>query len=269
MTQPPGSREPQTVDNDVGEEELADQIDNIVPSFGYREQRLVGLGGSAGSIPALQKFFEAMPADSGMAFVVVLHLAPTHDSVLDSVLQRVTAMPVLQAEDGQRIQLNHVYVIPPGKHLTLLDGHLRLTDFVRESGRHMTVDLFFRSLADTHGPHAVAIVLSGGDGDGAIGVKRIKERGGLTIAQDPEAAEHAGMPRAAIATSMVDWVLRAEEMPARLLEYHAREGRLRLPPEDGPNPAAPPRPTLGEDEATLRDVLAFLRARTWRDFSYY
>lgn len=269
MTRPPGDRELNLLDNDVSEEEHADEIDNVIPSYGYNERRVVGLGGSAGSIPALQRFFEAMPAESGMAFVVVLHLAPSYESVLDNVLQRATAMRVLQAEDGQLVQANHVYVIPPGKHLTLTDGHLRLTELVRDSGRHRTVDLFFRSLADTHGPHAVAVVLSGGDGDGAIGVKRIKERGGLTIAQDPGAAEHAGMPRAAIATSMVDWVLRAEEIPPRLVEYHAREARLQIPAEEGPNPAEPLRSNTSEDEATLREVLAFLRARTGRDFSYY
>jgi two-component system CheB/CheR fusion protein len=146
---------------------------------------------------------------------------------------------------------------------------VRLSELDRKPGRHMTVDLFFRSLADTHGPHATAIVLSGGDGDGAIGIKRIKERGGLTVAQDPDAAEHAGMPRAAIDTGMVDWVLRAEDIPARLLDYSAREKRLDVPPEVGPNPAVSPRPSLSNQESALREVLSFLRARTGRDFSYY
>jgi two-component system, chemotaxis family, CheB/CheR fusion protein len=235
----------------------------------YNGARVVGLGGSAGGIPALQNFFRAMPPDSGMAFVVVLHLSPEHDSALSEVLQHATSMNVSQAIDGARVEPNHIYVIPPAKHLSLDDGRLRLTDLSREPGRRMTVDLFLRSLAETHGPRAVAIILSGGDGDGAIGIKRIKERGGLTIAQDPEAAEHAGMPNAAIATNMVDWVLRAEEMPARLLEYQARERRLQIPPEAGPNPAAAPPPTVADEEAALRDVLAFLRARTGRDFSYY
>jgi two-component system CheB/CheR fusion protein len=235
----------------------------------YNGARVVGLGGSAGGIPALQNFFRAMPADSGMAFVVVLHLSPEHESVLSEVLQRATSMNVSQAIDGGKVEPNHVYVIPPAKHLSLSDGHLRLTDLPREPGRRLTVDLFFRSLAETHGKRAVAIVLSGGDGDGAIGIKRIKERGGLTIAQDPEAAEHSGMPNAAIATNMVDWVLRAEEMPARLLDYQARERRLQIPPESGPNPATVQQPTLAEDEVALRDVLAFLRARTGRDFTYY
>ena len=130
---------------------------------------------------------------------------------------------------------------------------------------------FFRTLADTHGPHSAAIVLSGADGDGAIGIKRIKERGGLTIAQDPDEAEHAGMPRAAIATGMVDWVLQVGAMPARLVKYHELATRIKLPPEIGPQPAkpAPVHPSVADAELALRDVLAFLRTRTGRDFSYY
>jgi two-component system CheB/CheR fusion protein len=268
MTDEPSTPE-ETLDPDVSEEELAYEIDNVIPSGSYARTRVVGLGGSAGGIGALQRFFAAMPEDSGMAYVVVLHLSPDHDSVLAEILQRTTKMPVALATDKHKVEPNHVYVIPPGRHIRMVDSQLRLSELPREPGRRMTVDMFFRSLADTHGAHSVAIVLSGGDGDGAIGIKRIKERGGLTIAQDPVEAEHAGMPRAAIATSMVDWVLRPEEMPERLIEYEKREKRLQVPPEEGPNPAAVPRPAIGQEEIALRDVLAFLRTRTGRDFSYY
>lgn len=262
-------REGSTLDPDVSEEELATEIDKSVPSAGYNKTRIVGIGGSAGSIPALQRFFAAMPANSDMAFVVVLHLSPEHDSALSQVLQTSTSIPVQQAVEAQEVRANHAYVIPPGKHLSMTDGHLRLTDLPRERGRRLTVDLFFRSLADTHGPYSVGIVFSGSDGDGALGIKRIKERGGLTIAQDPDEAEYGGMPRSAIATNMVDWVLTADKIPAHLLEYQARERRLHLPPETGPNPAAVPRPSPSLAEAALRDVLTFLRARTGRDFTYY
>jgi two-component system, chemotaxis family, CheB/CheR fusion protein len=264
---------PLTPDGDLAsdlsdaDEPLAVELDNVVPSAGSQKVRVVGLGGSAGGIQALQAFFQAMPADPGMAFVVVLHLSPEHESVLSEVLQRSTAMKVMQADEGMQVLPNQVYVIPPAKRLTLGNGRLHLTDLPREPGRGLTVDWFFRSLADTYGPQAVAIVLSGGDGDGAIGIKRVKERGGLTIAQDPEVAQHSGMPNAAIATSMVDWVLRADEMPSRLLEYQNRERRLRIPAETGPNPAVAPAAT--DDEAALRDVLTFLRARTGHDFTYY
>jgi two-component system CheB/CheR fusion protein len=188
------------------EVELGETMDDLVPTRGYQMTPMVGLGGSAGSIPALQAFFKSMEPDGGMIFVVVLHLAPEFESTLPELLQRHTSMRVVQAEDGVSVQADSVYVIPPGKHITSVDGHLRLTDIQPERGKRVAVDLFFRSLADTHGPHATAIVLSGADGDGALGIKRIKERGGLTIAQDPDEAQHGGMPRAAIATGMVDWV---------------------------------------------------------------
>jgi two-component system CheB/CheR fusion protein len=259
----------QTLDPDVSEEELGLEIDDAIPKRGYEQLRVVGLGGSAGSIQALQRFFQAMPEASGMAFVVVLHLSPEHQSLLSEILQRSTQMPVKQVSDGELVRANCVYVIPPGKHLTMTNSHLRLTELGRQPGSRMTVDLFFRSLADTHGPHAVAVVLSGGDGDGAVGIKRIKERGGLTIAQEPTSAEHTGMPNAAIGTGMVDWVLKVEDVPAQLLAYQARESRMKMPPEQGPNPAAIEPPTTSENETALRDVLTFLRARTGRDFNHY
>jgi two-component system CheB/CheR fusion protein len=254
---------------DVVEQEVGDLIDNIVPSYGYQQLPMVGIGGSAGAIRGLQAFFEAMPPNAGMAFVVVLHLSPHHTSTMAEMIGRWTRMSVMQAVDGTRVEPDHVYVIPPAKQLTAVDGYLRLAPLDHELGRRVAVDLFFRSLADTHGPHAAAVVLSGADGDGMLGVKRIKERGGLTIAQDPDEAEHPSMPRTAIDTGMVDWVLKAAEMPHRILDYVAREGRLQLPPEDGPQPAAATRPPASETEATFREILVFLRTRTGRDFTYY
>ncbi|MFT3883313.1 MAG: CheR family methyltransferase [Gemmatales bacterium] len=249
-------------------EEL-EELDNIIPTRGYQMTPMVGLGGSAGSISALEQFFRAMPPDSGMIFVVILHLSPTHESTMAELLSRSTKMPVIQAVDGQDVKTNHVYVIPPGKYLTTVNGHLKLVELKSDRGKRVAVDLFFRSLADTHGPHAAAVVLSGADGDGAIGIKRIKERGGLTIAQDPEEAEHAGMPRASIGTGMVDWVLKVAEIPKRLLEYQSNEARVKLPPEDGPVPIPVPISSADDGEAALRDVLVFLRTRTGCDFSYY
>jgi len=245
-------------------------LDNIIPTRGYSMLPMVGLGGSAGSIPAMLAFFEKMPVDSGMVFVVVLHLLPDHESTLATLLQRATTMPVVQAKNSVKVAPNHVYVIPPGKHIATTDGHLRLTPLEPEYGKRVAVDLFFRTLADTHGPNSAAIVLSGADGDGATGIKRIKERGGLTIAQDPDEAEHSSMPRAAIGTGMVDWVLPVGEMPARLIEYHARGQRLHLPPEEGPQPVESGVPIQKDEaEVALRDILIFLRTRTGRDFSYY
>jgi two-component system CheB/CheR fusion protein len=254
---------------DIVEQELGDEIDNSVPTRGYQMLPMVGLGGSAGSIAALQSFFSTMPADSGMAFVVILHLSPDHESNLAALLQHTTQMKVIQVQETEKVRPNHVYVIPPGKALASLDGHLRLTDLPSSRGRRVTVDLFFRTLADTHGPQSIAVVLSGAAADGAIGIKRIKERGGLTIAQDPQQAEHGSMPRAAISTGMVDWVLEVDQMPGRLLEYQERSRRIRIPPEEGPHPVEKIRPSLDEAETALRDVLIFLKTRSGHEFSYY
>jgi len=230
---------------------------------------VVGLGGSAGGIAALQEFFAAMPVDSGMAFVVVLHLSPTHESTLAEMFQRWTAMPVIAATDGVAVEQNRVYVIPPGKFLASANGHLRLTEAEAHPGKRVAVDYFFRTLAETHGAQSLAVVLSGAGGDGALGLKRIKELGGLTIAQDPDEAQHPDMPRSAIATGVVDWVLGVKEMPARLLAYVKQRGQLKLPGEAGPHPAAAVELSPDEHEAALRDVLAFLHTRTGRDFSCY
>jgi two-component system CheB/CheR fusion protein len=256
--------------DDHAEEEFADLIDDAVPTRGYELTPLVGLGGSAGAIPALQTLLRAFPADCGLAFVVVMHLSPEHESMLPELLQRCTTMPVLQATASQPVKAGCVYVIPPAKAIRAVNGNLELADdLLTPRGRHVAIDLFFRTLADTHGPHAAAVVLSGADGDGAIGIKRIKERGGLTVAQDPDEAEHSSMPRSAIATGMVDWVLPVAEIAPRLLQYFAQEKILQLPPEEGPHSAEPGLPTSSDAEAGLRDVLNFLRTRTGRDFSAY
>ena len=258
-----------TVAPDVVEQEGGDEIDNTVPSYSYARLPVVALGGSAGSIQALKAFFAALPPATGMAYVVILHLSPEHESTLPGLLQSSCPLRVKAVEDGERLQPDHVYVIPPRKYLTAIGGHLRLSPLESERGKRVAVDVFFRTLADSHGAHAIAVVLSGADGDGAIGIKRVKERGGLTIAQDPDEAEHEGMPRSAIATGMVDWVLRVADMPARILSYNASESLLRLPPEDGPQPAKPASPPLDDEEVSLRETLVFLHTRTSHDFTYY
>jgi two-component system, chemotaxis family, CheB/CheR fusion protein len=198
---------------------------------------VVGLGGSAGSTSALQAFFSRMPENSGMAFVVVLHLSPEHESSLAALLQNVTPMRVIQVSEAVKVEANCVYVIPPGKNLLMTDGQLVLNDLRHDNGTRSAVDILFRTLADTHGPCSAAIVLSGSGGDGAIGIKRIKENGGLTVAQAPGEAEHDGMPRSAIATGMVDWVLPVAEMPNRMQvntieQLPAYLAFLRLPPSE-------------------------------------
>jgi two-component system CheB/CheR fusion protein len=242
-----------------------DEGDIVPTTMGYNMQPVVGLGGSAGAIPALVTFLQAALPSAGLSYVVILHLSPEHESTLAELLQRHTTMPVVQVRETVSVEKDTVYVIPPRHALRMNDGQLQLDDMPQDTPGRVAVDLFFRTLADTHGAHATAIVLSGLDSDGAIGIKRIKERGGLTIAQDPDEAQHGGMPRAAIATGMVDWVLPVAEMPARVARYVELERDLRLPPES----QAPQTPQSSTDESDLREVLSFLRTRTGRDFSNY
>jgi two-component system CheB/CheR fusion protein len=228
---------------------------------------IVGLGGSAGAIPALRRFLEQVPDGTGMAFVVLVHLDPAQDSRLAEVLQPHSRMKVVRVDSNVRVEADTVYVIPPARSLRMLDDHLQLAELANDRSGRYEVDLFFRTLADTHGPRGVAVVLSGADSDGAIGIKRVKERGGLTIAQDPDEAEHPSMPDTAIGTGMVDWVLPVVDMPRRILDYIRLESRLTLPPEQ--HDQMPRAATEAELESDLREVLSYLRTRTGRDFVNY
>src|SRR3989344_791986 len=163
---------------------------------------VVGIGASAGGLKALITLFESMPADCGMAFVVIMHLSPKHESKADQILQKATRMPVLQVTQPTPIERNHIYVIPPALDLAMNDGYLRLTEPQRERGVQVAIDLFFRTLADTHHTHAIGIVLSGSGADGSVGLSRIKEQGGITLAQEPGDAEFESMTRSAIETGM-------------------------------------------------------------------
>lgn len=137
---------------------------------------VVGIGASAGGLQALVRLFENMPANNGMAYVVILHLSPQHQSTADQVLQRVTRMPVVQVADTVRIEPNHVYVIAPNKQLSMMDGSLAVVDMQRPRGQHIAIDSFFRTLAEAQWERAVALVLSGTGGDGAVGIGRVKEK---------------------------------------------------------------------------------------------
>jgi PAS domain S-box-containing protein len=222
---------------------------------------LVGLGASAGGVEALLKFFEHTPADTGMAFVVILHLLPERESQLSEVLRAKTRMPVEQVRETVRVEPNRVYVIPPGRDLYLVDGQIRLAERGPDDGHPMPVDLLFRTLADSYRERAVAVVLSGADADGSVGVRRVREQGGVTIAQDPSEAEYPSMPRAACETGAVDFVLPVASMPEKIASLHQNANRIQLPLADDPQPDA--------DESALREVLVLLRARTRHDFSGY
>ena len=159
---------------------------------------IVGLGASAGGINALKEFFERIPADSGMAYVVILHLSPDYDSKLAQVLQVVSKIPVQKVEQKTIIKPDNVYVIPPDKSLKMVDGHITISPINTVEERRAPVDIFFRTLAETHHDHAVAVILSGTGANGSMGLKRIKENGGAAFVQDPKQAEYNEMPGNAI-----------------------------------------------------------------------
>ncbi|MBK0057516.1 PAS domain-containing protein [Pseudomonas sp. S44] len=233
---------------------------------------VVGIGASAGGLEAIRRFFQHAPDDSGMAFVVVLHLSPDHQSQADRIIQAVTRMPVRQVSEPVPIERNHVYVISPANRLSTNDGYLRVTPAKRSRGDHVAIDLFFRDLADVHKDHAFCVVLSGTGSDGAVGLTRIKEQGGVTLVQAPDDAEHPDMPRAALATGMVDLLLPVAEMPGRLVELWRTARQVKLPEiEDDSLP-----PPLGEREGDpaasdplLDEILLTLQGDTGHDFSHY
>src|ERR1044072_4794488 len=242
-----------------------------------------GVGvGAAGGVTGLQQFFGDIDPKSGLAFVVVMHLSPEHESQLASVLQQKTSMPVTQVEKAVHVRPNHVYVIPPNHQLTFEDSTLHLVPPQQALGRRVTIDLFFRTLAHAYGQRAGSVILSGTDSEGVIGLKHGRAQGGLTIAQDPSEAEFDSMPASAINTGMIDWILPVAQMPAKLLEFARNENRMKLPPEipeaeepDAKVEAAPGGPTISEetrdveDEEAIGKVLGDLRAQTGHDFSHY
>ena len=221
--------------------------------------RIVGMGGSAGGLEAFEQFFSSMPSDTGMAFVLVQHLDPTHKGIMAEILQRQTKMSVVQIEDGMRIGANCIYVIPPNTDLSIMRGRLNLMEPSAPRGLRMPIDFFFRQLAEDQREKATGIVLSGMGTDGSLGLKAIKEHAGLAMAQDPDSAKYDGMPRSAIGTGLVDIVAGADELPAKLIQFVTHV-------------SARPNKDLPEDEGSsnlLQKVFVILRMRTGNDFSCY
>ncbi|MEZ5650883.1 MAG: chemotaxis protein CheB [Burkholderiaceae bacterium] len=226
---------------------------------------IVGIGASAGGLDAFKQFFAAAPVDSGMAFVLVQHLDPTHDSLMADLLAKCTSMPVRQAEEGARVEPDHVYMIPPNRSMTIKSGVLHLSEPAERRGMRMAIDTFLRSLADDQGEWAVGIVLSGTGSDGTAGLRSIKANGGLTLAQDPASAAYDGMPSSAISAGVVDVVRGVELLPSALARYAGRPGRSRLRTErrqesDG---------RADQADAQLMSLLALLRTRQGLDFRQY
>ncbi len=222
---------------------------------------IVGIGASAGGLEAFTELLHALPGNTGMAFVLVQHLEPKHESVLTTLLSRATKMPVREVRERMRVQPNHVYVIPANADLSLQDGMLHIVDRKAPAGRHLPIDSFLLSLAAAQGPRAIGVVLSGTASDGTAGLKAIKAAGGVTFAEEPESARFDGMPRSAIAAGCVDFVL----TPARIAR---RLGRIARHPSLLPSPAEE-KPDLPLPETEWARLFHILRTGSGVDFSLY
>jgi two-component system CheB/CheR fusion protein len=221
--------------------------------------RVVGLGASAGGLEALQQFLANVPPASGLAYIVVQHLDPTHKAMLTELLQRSTTMPVYEATRSTRVIPDAVYVIPPGTELTLVGGRLHLTDPAQPRGRRLPIDVLFSSLARDQGDRAIGVVLSGMGSDGTVGLQAIKGAGGLTFVQEPASAQFDSMPKSAIDAGACDIVAAAAELPHRILLVAAKH------PLTAPGSAG----TDEDGEQSLQVILGLLRERSKHDLTLY
>ena len=222
---------------------------------------VVGIGASAGGLAALRTLFSHVPENSGLAYVVVVHLSPEHDSHLADLLQSHVAMPVLQVRGSVPLEANHVYVIPPNANLDSVDTHLRLSALEEQRSARAPIDHFFRTLAATHDGHSVGVILTGTGSDGALGIREIKDKNGLTVVQDPAEAEYDRMPQSAIATGAVDLVLPLAAIPMAVLSFARTEPQLHVP-GDGEE-------LEGQEHRLLQKVFTQIRSKTNRDFTGY
>ncbi len=219
---------------------------------------VVGIGASAGGLEALEQFFKNMPKDSGMAFVVIQHLDPTHVGIMPELLQRTTSMMVIQVTDNLEIKPNHVYVLPPNKSMAILNGRLHLFEPTELRGLRLPIDIFLRSLADDQKEKSIGIILSGMGSDGCEGLKTIKERNGIVLVQDPETSKFNGMPSSAIASVSVDIIASANELPARLISFLKNSPAVKLDIM-----------TDEKNKSSLQKIAILLRTQTGHDFSLY
>ncbi len=221
---------------------------------------IVGLGASAGGLEALEAFFSHMPFDSGMGFVIIQHLSPKHKSIMASLLAKDTKMKVLEIIDGMKVKPDHVYLNPPNKNVIIINGVLQLMDPVKTGGINLPIDSFFRSMAEEMGEKAICVILSGTATDGTLGLKAVKEFGGLVMVQDPNSAKYDGMPRSAIATGMVDFILPVEKIPEEL-------GRYVKAPYMGESKKV----FITEDQFVnnIQKIFSLIRSATGHDLSHY
>jgi two-component system CheB/CheR fusion protein len=230
---------------------------------------IVGIGASAGGLEAFRELLRALPADAGMAYVVVQHLDPSHESLLPDLLARATRMPVHQAREGLEVCVGQVYVIAPNTDMTLSQGALQLVPRTQARGQHLSIDTFLRSLAASRGARALGVILSGTAADGTLGLQAIKAVGGITFAQDPTSAQFDGMPQSAIAAGCVDFVGSPQDI-ARELTRISRHPYVRQPPvAETEEETAPAAQAFGGREPEFQQILQLLGRKTDTDFTAY
>lgn len=220
---------------------------------------VVGIGGSAGSLEALGQFFHNLPADTGIAYILVTHLDPTHKGVMPELIQRFTAMKVQQAKNGMKVLPDTVYIIPPNRDLAILHNKLQLMDPSAPRGLRLPIDFFLQHLAEDQKERSIGIILSGMGSDGTTGIRAIKEQLGMVMVQEPTNAKYDSMPRSAIATGIVDIVAPVDELPAKLLGYVAHYTKA----------TAAPVPVDKKTASSFQRILLLLRSKTGTDFSLY
>jgi len=236
-------------------EDSASDTDPHSKSGQEKTTPICAIGASAGGVSALQSFFEKIDPDLGLAYVVVVHLAPDHESQLSDILSNRTQMPVRQVDDTPQLEPNCVYVIAPDRELVIDGDMIHSRPFSEPRGQRAPIDMFFRSVAAARGD-GFCVVLSGAGSDGAVGVTKVKEAGGVVLVQDPKEAEYGAMPRSAISTGVADFVEPLDRLVTTIADVSRNKGALRELSED-------------ESEDDLRRILSFLRARTGHDFSSY
>ena len=205
------------VKSKIVDPEASDTVIAKAPDTKADQFPIVGIGASAGGLEALEQFFGNVPANCGMAFVVIQHLDPHHKGIMPELLQRITLLKVMTVTNRLKIKVNCVYVIPPNTSMSILKGALYLFDPIETRGLRLPVDYFFKSLADDQGENSIGIILSGMGSDGSIGMKAIKEKDGMVLVQDPSSAKFDSMPRSAIETVAVDIVASAHDLPEKLM----------------------------------------------------
>ncbi|MCF6148617.1 MAG: PAS domain S-box protein [Candidatus Kuenenia sp.] len=245
-----------TTPNEITQSQQSENVQKTPDDLFY----IVGIGASAGGLDAIIQFFSHMPPENGLAFIIVQHFAPGSKSILPEILQKITSMTVSEIEHGNRLQPDHVYIMPSDKHVITLNKEVFLEDFKEPPSHTKPIDNFFISLAHHQGRNTAGIILSGTGTDGAAGIKAIKEAGGLTLAQEVSSAQFDGMPKSAIATGCVDFILHPQEMPGILLK------RITIPEDENTENTE----TIAlKNTRRLKEIINILLTKTGHNFSHY